>query len=113
MFLLALVKNVVPEDKELHKLAFEITYKWKDLGRRLHGYHEPTLHAIDEENKECSEKAYRMLRKWKKDKGSDATFRVLYDALCDTGLRWLAEMFCGKLLYPAEVLSYSLGLQSL
>ena len=94
MFLLAAVKNGVPKKKELHKLAFEIPVEWKNLGRRLLGYHEPTLSAIDKENEECSEKAYSMLRKWKKASGSDATFRVLYDALCDTGLKELAEKFC-------------------
>ena len=94
MFLLAPVKNGVPEEEILYKLAIEIPKEWKDLGRRLHGYHEPTLDTIDKEKEEWSEKAYSMLLKWKNAYGSDATFRVLYDALCDTGLKLLAEKFC-------------------
>ena len=57
---------------------------------------EALLDAVHEDNDEVSEKAYRMLLKWKEAKGSDATFRVLHDALCHelVNRRDLAEEFC-------------------
>ena len=59
----------------------EIVAEWTELGRRLLDNNEAELYAIDEEIKRLSEKAYKMLLKWKAAKGSGATFRVLYDAL--------------------------------
>ena len=76
-------------------MANEIINEWKKLGRRLLKSDEALLDAIHYENDKCSEKAYKMLLKWKA-KGSDATFRVLHDALCDdlVNRRDLAEKFC-------------------
>ena len=47
-------------------------------------------------HEEYSEKALGMLQKWKERDGSDATYRVLYDALCHAMVRRkdLAEKFC-------------------
>jgi len=74
----------------------KIVEEWKELGRRLLDNNEAELYAIDEENKKLSEKAYKMLLKWKAAKGSDATFQVLYDALCHhlVNRRDLAEKYC-------------------
>ena len=57
---------------------------------------EELLDAVDKDNYENSEKAYKMLLKWKRAKGSGATFRVLHDALCHdiVDRRDLAEKFC-------------------
>jgi len=57
---------------------------------------EALLDAIDKDNDECSEKAYKMLLKWKKANGSGATFQVLRDALCHdlVNRQDLAEQFC-------------------
>ena len=66
------------------------------LGRRLLENDEAELYAIDEENKKVSEKAYKMLLKWKAAKGSDATFQVLHAALCHrlVNRRDLAQKYC-------------------
>jgi len=70
--------------------------EWKELGRRLLENSEAELYAIDHQNEKLSEKAYKMLLKWKAAKGSDATFQVLHDALCHglVNRRDLAEEYC-------------------
>ena len=77
-------------------MAKEIVAEWIELGRRLLENDEATLYAIDKENEKYSEKAYKMLLKWKQTKGSGATFCVLHDALCHPLLnrKDLAEEFC-------------------
>ena len=54
------------------------------------------LDAVDQDNYESFEKAYKTLLKWKRAKVSGATFRVLHDALCHdiVDRRDLAEKFC-------------------
>ena len=66
------------------------------LGRRLLESNEALLDAIEKDNVEWSDKAYKMLLKWKVAKGSDATFRVLHDALCHKRVRRrdLAKKYC-------------------
>ena len=76
------VKEGSPENDDLERLANQIINEWKKLGRRLLESDEASLDAIDKDNDKCSEKAYKMLLKWKAAEGSDATFRVLHDALC-------------------------------
>ena len=92
------VKDGAPEKDDLEGLAVKIVEKWKELGRRLldKDYVEVELYAIDQENAKLSEKAYKMLLKWKETKGSGATFQVLYDALCHSlvNRRDLAEKYC-------------------
>ena len=94
VFLLVAVKSDKPSNEDLESLAKKIPLDWRNLGRRLLQFDEETLDAIDSEKKECCEKAYKMLLKWKQSKGSDATYRILHDALCDAELRELAERFC-------------------
>ena len=57
---------------------------------------ESSLDTIDKENPKYSAKAYQMLLKWKRAKGSHATFQVLHDALVHPYVerRDLAETFC-------------------
>lgn len=76
-------------------LALKIPLHWKTLGRRLK-IKEAVLDAIHKQEVECSEKAYKMLLKWKQAGGKRATFLVLYDALCHDYLnrKDLAEEFC-------------------
>ena len=90
------VKEGSPENDDLERLANQIINKWKELGRRLLKNDEPLLDAVDKDNDKCSEKAYKMLLEWKAANGSDATFRVLHDALCHdiVNRRDLAEKFC-------------------
>ena len=90
------VKEGLPENDDLERLADTIINQWKKLGRRLLESDEALLDAVDMDNDKCSEKAYQMLLKWKAAKGSDATFRVLHDALCHDLVKRqdLAEKFC-------------------
>ena len=90
------VKEGSPTDDYLEELAHEIINEWRNLGRRLLESGESSLDAIDKENPEYSEKAYQMLLKWKRAKGSHATYQVLHDALCHPFVdrRDLAEKFC-------------------
>ena len=76
-------------------MAKQIVNEWKKLGRRLLKS-DALLDAIDKKNDEYCEKAYKMLSKWKEAEGLDATFEVLYDALCHdiVDRRDLAETFC-------------------
>lgn len=88
------VKAGNPSDEELERLSTELDDKWKSLGRRL-GYDEPELNAFDNDNG-VMEKAYQMLLSWKKRKGSNATYQVLYEALSHNlvGCLLLAEIYC-------------------
>ncbi len=90
------VKEGTPEDDDLQGLAMEIVEEWKELGRRLLDNDEAKLYAIHKENEKYSEKAYKMLLKWKREKGSGATFQVLHCALCHpfVNRKDLAETFC-------------------
>ena len=83
-----------PKDDDLQILAREIVKEWKWLGRRLLGSDEAKLFTIHKENEEWSEKAYQMLLHWKQANGSDATYQVLYNALCKVERKDLAEDIC-------------------
>ena len=95
-FLSDVVKEGSPETDDLERLANQIINEWKKLGRRLLDSDEALLDAVHKDNDTCSERAYKMLLKWKAAKGSHATFRVLHDALCHdiVSRRDLAEKFC-------------------
>ena len=85
-----------PENYDLEGLALDVVKEWEKLGRRLLENNEAELYAIGQENEELSEKAFKMLIKWKTAKGSDATFGVLHEALCHhlVNRRDLAEKYC-------------------
>lgn len=74
------VKAGTPSWYELEELGMEIGTRWKRLGRRL-GIAEVVLDEIDLVNEQPSEKACQLLRRWRTQKGSDATYQALYDAL--------------------------------
>lgn len=75
-----------------------IAQGWKSLGRRL-GIDEARLTGFDEENKEYSEKPYKMLLHWMNREGSSATYKLLYDTLCHelVNRKDLAEKLCCEL----------------
>lgn len=79
----------------LEGLAEKMSLHWKKLGRRLN-LEEADLDAIHKENEECSEKAYKMLLKWKRAEGKGATFLVLHNGLCHhyADYKDLAQQFC-------------------
>ena len=73
----------------------EIVENWTTLGRRL-DINDPKLDEIQEAYGQQSERAYRMLKHWKQEKGSAATYHVLCDALKHKLVQRqdLAEQFC-------------------
>ena len=87
------VKQGVPSDEDLERLSQKLD-KWKTVGRRLE-IEEARLTAFDNENREWSEKIYKMLLHWKERNGSAATYMVLHDALCHplVNRKDLAEQF--------------------
>jgi len=85
----------VPDDEVLETLAGEFTLDWLALGRRLQ-FRDTKLEAFDKENDKCSEKAFKMLLRWKHKNGSRATYEVLNNALCHNLVNRvdLAEEYC-------------------
>ena len=94
---LFLVKRGSPTDDELEQLGDEIAEKWEKLGRRL-AVGEARLREISQANDQLSEKGYQMLKHWKQNKGSAATYQALCDALQHKLLQRqdLVEKFCYK-----------------
>ena len=91
-----MVKDGKPSYKELQHLSRELAGgKWKALGRCL-GFNEAAIDDFDQANKELKEKAYKMLMAWKQRVGCEATYKVLYDTLCDelVECKLLAEQYC-------------------
>ena len=93
-FLGAAVKEGIPSNDDLERLSRKVV-AWKPLGRRLK-IEEAELEGLNQENEKLSEKAFAMLKKWNQKNASEATYRCLYDALCDELMnrKDLAETFC-------------------
>ncbi|KAL9961100.1 hypothetical protein ACROYT_G029984 [Oculina patagonica] len=89
------IKHGTPTDEQLEELGEEIAANWKKLGRRL-GIGDPKLQEIHEAHDQLSERGYDMLKHWKQDKGSAATYQALCDALTHKLVQRqdLAEQFC-------------------
>ncbi|KAL9973742.1 hypothetical protein ACROYT_G020236 [Oculina patagonica] len=89
------LKQGTPTDDELEELGEKIEGNWKKLGRRLH-INNPKLQEIHEDHEQLSERGYHMLKHWKQQKGSAATYQVLRDALQHKLVQRqdLAEQFC-------------------
>ena len=87
------VKEGVPSDYELECLSKELSWCWRNLGRRLK-FKEPRLDGFDHDKKTLDEKAYSVLMAWKQRDFSQATYRVLREALCILERRDLAETYC-------------------
>ncbi|CAH3168505.1 unnamed protein product [Porites evermanni] len=84
-----------PTDGVLQNLSKKVSNDWRTLGRQLN-FREADLQNFDNSHRQISEKAYAMLLKWKQRDGSDATYSVLNQALCDERVerKDLAEEFC-------------------
>jgi len=93
--ILFLVKRGTPTDDELEQLGIDIAKDWNKLGRRLQ-VNEPTLLEINKVHDQLSEKGYHMLKRWKENKGADATYQALCDALKHKLVQRqdLVEKFC-------------------
>ena len=88
------VKKGNPENDELELLANDINPEdWKKVARKLK-IDDPKITAIHQENEECYEKIYTMLRKWKQKNGRAATWEKLHQALGEAELGELAERHC-------------------
>ena len=94
LFLLV-VKHGIPTDEELEKLGVKIAENWKKLGRRLE-VSDPNIQEINKAQDQLSEKGYHMLKHWRQEKGSAATYQGLCDALQHELVQRqdLAETFC-------------------
>lgn len=89
------IKDGVPTDRDLHFLSMKLGDYWKDLARCL-GFDEPAITAFHDQDQKLKERALQMLSKWKAKCGSEATYSVLYYALCDerVGQTELAQLYC-------------------
>ena len=79
----------------MEKLGVKIAENWTKLGRRLE-VSEPKIQEINKAQDQLSEKGYHMLKHWKQEKGSAATYQNLCDALQHELVQRqdLAETFC-------------------
>ena len=89
------VKAGNPSEDDLEGLSKKLGDKWKALGRRL-GFTSAEITEFDDGNKKLSSKALEMLIAWQDKKGLEATYQVLYDALCHefVAFKSAAEQFC-------------------
>lgn len=92
---ITVIKDGVLTRDVLEFLSMYLGSSWKPLARCLK-FKEAQIVAFHKENEELREKALKMLLKWKANYGSEATYRVLFDALCNerVGEKELAERFC-------------------
>lgn len=90
-----MVKPGGPLDDELEDLSLRIGDKWEELGRRL-GFNQAEITNFNAFERWLQKKALKMLQSWGQKEGSNATYKVLYDALCDQKVqcKLLAEQFC-------------------
>ena len=73
----------------------ELGDKWGKLGRSL-GFNQAAIISFDRDHKGLNEKAFQMLIAWREKEGADATYKVLYNALCNKRVqrKELAQQFC-------------------
>ena len=90
-------KAGVPSEGELEYLSLELGDQWEQLGRRL-GFNQAAITRFDSSHKGLNKKAFKMLIAWRRKEGAGATYKVLYDALCDKRVQCkeLAQQFCCK-----------------
>jgi len=91
-----LVKPGIPEEKELHELANDVSSFWKKLGRELN-IEESKLSQLDVDHlQDAYEKAFQMLLHWRQRKENQATYQILYGALTSAvvGRNDLGKKYC-------------------
>ena len=81
MFCIPVSKDGSPSWDELEWLSLRLGHSWEPLARRL-GFHDGDITGFHKDNEEYAKKARRMLFKWKEREGSDATYKLLCEALC-------------------------------
>ena len=89
------MKEGTPTSDELEELGEEMAKDWIKLGRRL-GVSDPNVVEINKAHDQYSEKGYHMLKHWKQENGSAATYQALCNALQHKLVRRkdLAEKLC-------------------
>lgn len=94
-FFFLAVEDVPVDGDVLEELSEEIGNGWEKLARRL-GFKDSDITGFHKNNEEYAKKAYKMLKKWKEEQDLDATYDVLYEALCHkfVGRKDLANKFC-------------------
>lgn len=80
---------------DLEGLSNKLGKSWKDLALIL-DFDEDDIDIFDHDKEGLKNKSYHMLCTWKRSKGSSATYKVLYKALCHKLVRRndLAEKYC-------------------
>ena len=93
LFFSVVVRKVNPNNDELEQLANDIDPRdWKKVARKSK-IHDPKITAIHKENEEFYEKIHQILLKLKQANASAATWKKLYQASIDAGVRELAVNF--------------------
>ena len=89
------IKDGVAAERDLQLLSSKLVECWKDLARCL-GLEESDITAIEDQNWKSRERALKVCLRWRANCGTEATYRVLYDALCDelVGQTELAQKYC-------------------
>ncbi|KAI8488912.1 hypothetical protein Bbelb_334300 [Branchiostoma belcheri] len=74
------------------KVIAGVSHKWEDLARKL-GFSEKQIDGIHSSKIDQDRRCRKMLRRWRKMKGMEATLKVLKQALIDIDERLTAESF--------------------
>ena len=94
----------VAKDDLLHEIANFISPQWIELGRKL-SIPKRELDKITSKHKKVEERAFQMLRYWKRNSGRNATVKILLDALTAIGRQNVVEYLQGiafRHLLPAS-----------
>ena len=85
----------MPTDREIFELAFHIMDSWRRLGRAL-GIGDTVITQIQVEESDAYERAYMLLKKWREQMGTGASYEALAQALeCNiVGRPDLSQTFC-------------------
>lgn len=83
------------DDYDLQGLSLKLGNSWQALAWRLR-FEQADIDGFNTSKETYTEKQLAMLQEWKQRLGSDATYKVLGEALCHefVGRKDLAEMFC-------------------
>ena len=77
------LKQGCVSEGDLQNISFKVQRKRKRVGRAL-GLDDDNLDVIEEEHRDnISEQSYQILLKWKRKRGTKATYHALARALCD------------------------------
>ena len=84
-------------------MSLELGKSWVALARRLN-FGDAEIDGFTYNDGMYPEMQFKMLQKWKQRLGSEATYQVLFDALCDKLVKRndLAELFCVSNNHAAE-----------